>query len=108
MFRLDCVVFSLLFGFSFLNERCVLTLRSTAVACNATFPAKQAGQGCVNLAKVGKLQLFCTEYWDGERPRRRKAATPLVLGNVRTHISLRKLNPNNKEKNYSIYDTVQK
>ena len=51
----DCVVFSLLFDFSFLNERCVLTLPSTADVYNATFPVKQAGRGCVNLAKVGKL-----------------------------------------------------
>ena len=28
------------------------------------------------------------------------------LGNVRTHLSLRKLKPNNKEKNYAIYGTV--
>ena len=27
------------------------------------------------------------------------------LGNVRTHLSLRKLKPNNKEKNYAIYST---
>ena len=27
------------------------------------------------------------------------------LGNVRTHLSLRKLKPNNKEKNYAIYGT---
>ena len=30
------------------------------------------------------------------------------LGNVRTHLSLRKLKPNNKEKNYAIYGTAQK
>ena len=29
-----------------------------------------------------------------------------VLGNVRTHLSLRKLKPNNKEKNYAIYGTA--
>ena len=31
--------------------------------------------------------------------------TTAVLGNVRTHLSLRKLKPSNKEKNYAIYDT---
>ena len=31
--------------------------------------------------------------------------TTAVLGNVRTHLSLRKLKPNNKEKNYAIYGT---
>ena len=28
-----------------------------------------------------------------------------MLGNVRTHLSLRKLKSNNKEKNYAIYGT---
>jgi len=32
--------------------------------------------------------------------------TTAVLGNVRTHLLLRKLKPNNKEKNYAIYGTV--
>ena len=31
--------------------------------------------------------------------------TMTALGNVRTHLSLRKLKPNNKEKNYAIYGT---
>ena len=32
--------------------------------------------------------------------------TMAVLGNVWTHLTLRKLKPNNKEKNYAIYGTV--
>ena len=31
--------------------------------------------------------------------------TTAVLGNVRTHLSLRKVKPNNKKKNFAIYGT---
>ena len=34
--------------------------------------------------------------------------TTAVLGNVRTHLSIRKLKPNNKEKNNAIYSNVLK
>ena len=73
------------FGFSFIFEG--VSRHPVRNNCNLPTLARftQPRPACL----AGKVALYTTA----------------VLGNVRTHLSLRKLKPNNKEKNYAIYGT---